>query len=486
MNESKKVALYIRVSTDDQTEYSPDSQIKLCRKYANENNYEILENHIYKEDGISGTKADKRPQFLQMITNAKTNPKPFDAILVYDFSRFARNKDESVMYKTLLRKKLNIDVISITQPLSNGKESIILESMYEAMDEYYSLNLSENVKRGKVEKASRGEHQGNAPFGYIYDKNIKGLIIDEEKKEIVKLIFNEWIKPEQTIRGIVLKLNSLNIKTTRGCSWADRSIHIILRNPIYIGYTRFTEGGMKRNWNHPNTKITKGKHEAIIDIETWELAKNKLKEHDTLWSKNKKPCIKHEHWLRGLVHCSSCGHTLIKTKVYHRAPYFQCGWYTKGRCIDSHHILERNLVDAILNQLKMDFTEKLDITISENSYLENENDIIVLKKQLTKINDKEKRIKLAYEDGIDSLSEYKENKKRLSVEKENIEKEIKKIKNSSTEQNKKNKIYKYCEETYKLLSDEKVDEKLKYEISHRLFDKIIYNHKEKTLSIYYK
>ena len=282
MENNKRAALYIRVSTDDQTEYSPDSQIKLCRKYALDNNYEIMENHIYKEDGISGTKADKRPQFQKMIASAKSKPKPFDVILVYDFSRFARNKDESVMYKTLLRKKLDIDVISITQPLSSGKESIILESMYEAMDEYYSLNLSENVKRGKIEKASRGEHQGNAPYGYIYNKNTKMIEIDEERADIVRMIFNEWIKPETTIRSIVLKLNSMGIKTVRGCSWADRSIHIILRNPVYIGYTRFTVGGMKRNWHHPDTKIVKGKHEPILEKEIWDKAKEKMDDHDAI------------------------------------------------------------------------------------------------------------------------------------------------------------------------------------------------------------
>ena len=63
------------------------------------------------------------------------------------------------MYKTLLRKKLKIDIVSITQPLTDGKERVILESMYEAMDEYYSLNLSENVQRGKREKAEQKIHK---------------------------------------------------------------------------------------------------------------------------------------------------------------------------------------------------------------------------------------------------------------------------------------------------------------------------------------
>ncbi len=486
MENNKRAALYIRVSTDDQTEYSPDSQIKLCRKYALDNNYEIMENHIYKEDGISGTKADKRPQFQKMIANAKSKPKPFDVILVYDFSRFARNKDESVMYKTLLRKKLDIDVISITQPLSSGKESIILESMYEAMDEYYSLNLSENVKRGKIEKASRGEHQGNAPYGYIYNKNTKMIEIDEERADIVRMIFNEWIKPETTIRSIVLKLNSMGIKTVRGCSWADRSIHIILRNPVYIGYTRFTVGGMKRNWHHPDTKIVKGKHEPILEKEIWDKAKEKMDDHDAIWTKYKKPQVKHEHWLRGLVHCSSCGKTLVKVKVYNRAAYFQCAWYTKGRCIDSHHILEKDLVDAILNQIKLDFTEKLNITISENNHNDSTDELFILKKQLEKIKEKQKRVMVAYEDGAYELPEFKSRKTKLENEEKEVKKQIKEIEKSEDVKLRKDNIYKLCEDAYTTLSDPNVDEKIKYEISHHLFDKIIYNHKEQTLAIYYR
>ena len=186
---------YIRVSTDDQTEYSPTSQIKLIKKYAKENNITLLNDYIFQEDGISGKSADKRPEFQRMIAIAKSKDCPFNVILVYDFSRFARNKNESVMYKTLLRKKLGIDVISITQPLSDRKESVILESMYEAMDEYYSLNLSENVIRGKIEKASRGEFQGNPPYGYIYNKNTKSLEIDKNRADIVRFIFNEWNNP---------------------------------------------------------------------------------------------------------------------------------------------------------------------------------------------------------------------------------------------------------------------------------------------------
>ena len=236
MKEYKKGAISVRVSTDMQTKYSPDSQIKMCLEYAKKNDIYVSEEHIYRDDGISGQHANKRTAFLKMLDDAKKKPKPFDCILVYDFSRFARNKEESVMYKSMLRKKYNIDVISITQPLADGKERVILESMYEAMDEYYVLNLSENVKRGKKEKASRGEYQGGTPFGYFYDKNTQNLIPNDNTKEYVKFIFEEWIKPETTICGLAKKLNILGVKTVRGGVWCTTSLWYILNKCSLISF----------------------------------------------------------------------------------------------------------------------------------------------------------------------------------------------------------------------------------------------------------
>ena len=90
-----------------------------------------------------------------MIGLAKRKPKPFDVILVWKYSRFTRNREDSVVYKSMLRKELNIDVISISEDVGDDKMSILFEAMIEAMDEYYSINLAEEVKRGMTEKAKR-------------------------------------------------------------------------------------------------------------------------------------------------------------------------------------------------------------------------------------------------------------------------------------------------------------------------------------------
>ena len=106
----KNGALYIRVSTHMQDELSPDAQKRLLLDYAKANEIIVSEEYIFEEKGISGKKADKRPQFQQMIALAKTKPTPFDIILVWKFSRFARNQEESIVYKSLLKKQ-GVDVI---------------------------------------------------------------------------------------------------------------------------------------------------------------------------------------------------------------------------------------------------------------------------------------------------------------------------------------------------------------------------------------
>ena len=128
-------AAYIRVSTEDQTEFSPDSQLRSIQAYALNHHIELLPAHIYLDEGISGRNASKRPAFLQMIADAKRKPQPFDLILLWKFSRFARNRQDSIFYKSLLRRECGIDVISITEPLSDDPTSILMEALLEAMDE---------------------------------------------------------------------------------------------------------------------------------------------------------------------------------------------------------------------------------------------------------------------------------------------------------------------------------------------------------------
>ncbi len=148
----RTAAAYIRVSTDMQTEYSPDSQLRMIHDYAKKNDLVVFEEFIFADEGISGRQAKKRPQFQKMLHAAKQ--KKFEVILIYNTSRFARNHEESVVYRAMLKRE-GIEVISITQPNIDEKTDLLMNALYAGMDERYSLDLSENVKRGMMEKAMR-------------------------------------------------------------------------------------------------------------------------------------------------------------------------------------------------------------------------------------------------------------------------------------------------------------------------------------------
>ena len=135
-------AACVRVSTDDQVEYSPASQIEKIREHAKREGYIIPDEYIFQDDGISGKYARKRPAFMMMIAMAKQSPPPFDCIFVWEFSRFARNQEESIVYKNLLAKN-GVSVRSVREPLADSPFASLIERIIEWMDEYYLISLAE-------------------------------------------------------------------------------------------------------------------------------------------------------------------------------------------------------------------------------------------------------------------------------------------------------------------------------------------------------
>lgn len=182
MSALKNGALYIRVSTADQTELSPDAQQRLLLDYAKKNGIVIAKEFIF-EESVSGRHADRRPKFQEMIALAKQDSHPIDVILVWKYSRFARNQEESIVYKSLL-KKSNVDVISISEPLIDGPFGTLIERIIEWMDEYYSIRLSGEVLRGMKEKALQHGYQTTPCLGYQAAGDGKPFVIDEAEYQI--------------------------------------------------------------------------------------------------------------------------------------------------------------------------------------------------------------------------------------------------------------------------------------------------------------
>lgn len=315
------IAIYIRVSTNRQEELSPISQLKTVYKYAMSHNMQIDLDYIFiEEEGISGKSVAKRDEFQLMIAHAKSKEHPFESILVWKFSRFARNQEESIVYKSLLKKN-NVSVISVSEDISEdslGPFASLIERIIEWMDEYYIINLSGEVTRGMTEGANNGNYQSVAPFGYRWtgDSKNRQLVIHPEEAEIVKLIYDKFIKDEMTMMDLARYINGLGFRTKRGGMFENRTINYILLNPVYKGYSRWTPNGrLTRDEMYDNTRsiIVKGNYEPIVSEEIWQTAVDKLEKYRVFRKPHQIDSSNPWSWVKGLVRCS-CGKNIYQNQ----------------------------------------------------------------------------------------------------------------------------------------------------------------------------
>ena len=163
-----RAVIYVRVSSDGQdVNNSIQKQIEECQKYALEHGIIIIA--MYIEETATGT-SDNRAKFQQMVADANVKDKPFDVILVWKFSRFSRHRVDSAIYKHRL-KKLGIRIISIQEHFDDTPPGRLMEHLMEDLDEFYSDNLSEEVRFGQRKVAERGYWPGHtSPYGYNLQK----------------------------------------------------------------------------------------------------------------------------------------------------------------------------------------------------------------------------------------------------------------------------------------------------------------------------
>jgi len=474
----KTACAYIRVSTDKQEELSPDAQKRLLLDYAKKNNISILKEHIFIENGISGKKADKRPQFQKMIGLAKSKDHPFDVILVWKFSRFARNQEESIVYKSLLKKN-NVEVLSVSEPLVDGPFGTLIERIIEWMDEYYSIRLSGEVTRGMTEKALRGGYQSTLPMGYKMNKETGIPEIDEPAAATVRLIYNRYLSGRSYLE-IARELNQMGLLTQRGASYEERTIKYILENPFYYGAVRWNRQKHDDHTIRDKSEwiIAEGKHTAIISKEIWNEVQEQILKRSRPYKARAAGTMK--HWLGGLVKCSDCGASLMAGL---NATRYQCGNYSKGKCLHSHYIKTVDLEQAVYATFKDVMSGgELKFILKKQASDNNVDSSELINQQLKKLEDKERRIKQAYMDGIDSIEEYKENKLLIQTERDELTAALTKI---SKDTDNTSKMMSEISSVYDIITNDTYDKVTRANAIRSVVDHMVYNKKEDTLEVYF-
>lgn len=474
---------YLRYSTKRQYENSPVAQLNDILDYALKECIWIDKKHIFLEDGKSGKTADKRPEFQRMINYASTTKTGCSKLLVHKYDRFARNKDESGMYKVIL-KRAGIKMIAVAEVLPEDKQmALVVETQYEMNSQLYSMRLSDEVYKGMRVNAKKGKSQTKAIYGYRKvvkevirdternrDKIIRETVVFEDEAKIVKMIFEKYINGVSEL-AIAKELNDLGLKTGGGIPWYDNRVRSILDNITYLGYTHWTETGEE-------TIIAKSDIPPLITQEIWD-KKEKIKK--TRKSVGKRTQVKQEHWLRGKIKCSNCNNTLVIN-----GGSFQCCAYTHGACKESHsirvNILEKQLLEFFKNLTK---DKIINININ-NLKLQNNDELAIINEKIKQMNIKNERIMQAYENEIYTLEEFKERKAKISDEINTLKNKLTELKTKQNYENIKNGIYEKCDNMYNILSDDKVPIIDKQTLINAIIDKIIFDKKNNTFEVYYK
>jgi len=314
MTEQSICAIYCRFSSKAQEKgFSIEAQKSACLEYAKKQNFKVY--RIFEDRAMSGT-TDERDAFQQMISLATDTPPPFTAILVHNLNRFARNRYDSIKYKYLLRKN-NVKVISVSQPFlgSNDPTEVLLESMLEGMDEFYSLNLARESIKGMVENVKAGFWNGGfAPYGFrikkvtFKDRERSKLEIEPKESKIVKYIYARYASGNIGMSALTSELNRKRMKPRTGDYFTKNHIANILTNEKYVGDSIF---GKELNTGNrpfkplPEPILVKNSHPAIITREQAEKVQKVLKRHNP---ENNPPRIHNDSYLlSSLIICGKCG-----------------------------------------------------------------------------------------------------------------------------------------------------------------------------------
>ena len=235
------VAYYRYSGGSRQNEQSIEGQRRDCEAYAKSHGMTISKEYIDRH--ISG-KTDSRPAFQQMITDS--DHQKFDAVICWKTDRLARNRYDSAIYKSRLRKN-GVKILYAAETVIDGPEGIILEGLMESLAEYYSAELSQKLRRGQRESAMKCiALGGNRSFGYGIGQD-KRYCIDPQQAPALRYIFEQYAAGH-TAAEIVDHLNASGIRTSRGNAFNKNSVLRIISNEMYLGVYKYgdirIEGGV--------------------------------------------------------------------------------------------------------------------------------------------------------------------------------------------------------------------------------------------------
>lgn len=348
-----KIAAYCRVSTAKEEQLdSLAHQKEFFQDYARRNGYKLV--GIYADEGLSGTRLHKREQFRKLLHDAGEHR--FELVVVKDISRFARNTVDFLQSVRAL-KALGVNTRFLTANMDSLGESEFVLTVFGALAQEESANLSKRVKFGKKLNAQKGRVPQRI-YGYDRQDNFT-LSINEGEADVVRLIYQMYVTQGLGCRTIARQLNAWGYATKLGCGWTPSAVHRILTNPIYCGHhinhkyevENYLTGRQRKlapqeQFHHMRPQW------AIVSPEQFQQAQaqramrrqsNEREEHP------RQGRYSSRHLWSGLITCQECGRSFCrKSYTYaHTRIYWKCSGNDQGLCENRTKVEEGQLLDVI-------------------------------------------------------------------------------------------------------------------------------------------
>ncbi|QUH25208.1 recombinase family protein [Serpentinicella alkaliphila] len=365
----KNVVIYTRVSTEEQTEgFSLQNQLDSLLTYCKAFDYKVV--GTYTDAGISGKSTENRAQYQDMLSYIDSNPTAVDAILIWKLSRISRKLNDLTHLMTYLEKK-DIVLISKEDGINTGTATgRFMAQIVGAVSEMERDNIVSNARAGMLKRAELGHWGGGIILGY--DNIDKKLVKNDDEAEIVKTIFDLYVNKDYGYSLICKHLNTRNMKTKKGNTWAVATVRTVLDNPTYAGYIKW---GLRENWSNKRRKGITDKftmvksdiHEPIISEELWQQTRAKRekvgKANPKVW--------KGDWLLSGLPKCPACGASMVAHRTKRKSKkhpegimyrYYICSQYSnKDTSVCLPNLVEAETIEKYTVDKLLEFVSNPDL-----------------------------------------------------------------------------------------------------------------------------
>ncbi|MCY8241406.1 recombinase family protein [Bacillus haynesii] len=436
----KRVAIYLRKSRDNEGEESDETLAKHRNRLldiAKKNNWEY---EIFQE--VESSMDSNRPEYQKMIHQLKESF--FDAVLSVNLARVTRDDAETPRFMRLLREE---DILFVTD--SERIFDLEIQEDWQALkftgfvNNWEYENIRAQLRKGKIDSAKMGRwSNGSPPFGYIYNRLERQIEIDKEKAEGVKLAF-QMVIDGIGVDIIAIHLNQLGFRTNRGNLFQGNSIQRMIRSEIYKGWIisnrlkgRNTYEGKirpKEQW----IIIKDAVKPCIIDETTWNLANEKLDQRKRLSPRAKQ----RRHGLSSIIKCALCGRThsvTIRKDRNNRKEIKPCNKKNQlgERCYNrgiNYNTMMELIIDSIGTKRKQIITELENLKEERPAIDTKSKKINIIEERIKKVKRTLEILQIQLEEELIDLENFKERKKKRTIELDNLQKELKKLQDTTAQ-----------------------------------------------------